>query len=58
MRTTVVVVPFQRAPLGEMAEQIREVIYAYANRVSLAEALGVLEIVKQEVYTAALDDAS
>ena len=41
--------PFQRHHLGDMAEQIKEVIYSYADRVSVAEAIGILEIVKAEV---------
>lgn len=48
--------PFQRAQLGSMAEEIRNVIYSYANRASVAEVLGVLEIVKQEVYQAAFKE--
>ena len=47
--------PFQRAQLGSMAEEIREVIYSYANRASVAEVMGVLEIVKFEVYRASLE---
>ena len=41
--------PFQRHHLGDMAEQIKEVIYSYADRVSVAEVVGILEIVKAEV---------
>lgn len=43
--------PFERAHLGQMAEELRAVVFAYASRISLAEALGVLEIVKQEVLS-------
>jgi len=52
---TVVHGPFQRAQLGNMAEEIRAVIYSYANRASVAEVLGVLEIVKHEVYRASVE---
>lgn len=48
--------PFRRAHLGKMAEEIREVIYGYVDRASVAEVLGVLEIVKQEVYQAAFEE--
>ena len=34
---------------GEMAEKIKAVIYEYSDRVPLALAIGVLEIVKTEV---------
>lgn len=34
---------------GEMAERIEAVIYEYADRVPLALAVGVLEIVKREL---------
>ena len=44
--------PFQRSHLGKLAEELQEVIYTYANRASVAEVLGVLEIVKLEVYEA------
>lgn len=48
--------PFQRAQLGSIAEEIRTVIYSYVNRASVAEVLGVLEILKQEIYRSSLDD--
>ena len=47
---TIIHPPFQRHHLGEMAERIKEVIYEYADRVSVAEVLGILEIVKAEIY--------
>ena len=34
---------------GEMAEKIKDVIYEYSDRVPVALAIGVLEIVKTEV---------
>lgn len=48
--------PFRRAHLNEMAEDIHAAMAKYANRVSLAEAIGILEIVKQEVYQSAFDE--
>jgi hypothetical protein len=52
---SVVHAPFQRAQLGNMAEEIRTVVYRYANRASVAEVLGVLEIVKQEIYRSSME---
>jgi hypothetical protein len=52
---SVVHAPFQRAHLGSMAEEIRAVIYTYANRASVAEVLGVLEIVKHEIHRSSLE---
>lgn len=49
-------VPFKRNHLNAMAAEIRETIYAYVNRASVAEVLGILEIVKQEVYQAAFKE--
>jgi hypothetical protein len=34
---------------GEMAERIRELIYEYSGRVTLAAAVGVLAIVQHEL---------
>lgn len=48
--------PFKRAHLNEMAEEVRDVLYKYVNRASVAEVLGILEIVKQEVYQSAFED--
>lgn len=42
--------PFKREHLGSMADEIKAVIYTYVDRVSVAEVLGVLEIVKHEIY--------
>ena len=47
---TIIHPPFQRHHLAEMAERIKDVIYEYADRVSVAEVLGILEIVKTEIY--------
>jgi hypothetical protein len=41
---------------GEMAERIREVIYEYSGRMTLAAAVGVLTIVQHELMEDA-DDA-
>lgn len=43
---------FQRTHLNEMAERIRELLGDYAGRASWAEVLGVLEMLKLEVYEA------
>lgn len=45
-------VPFRREHLAEMADRLKEVIYSYSDRVSVAEAIGILEIVKAEIFTA------
>jgi len=47
--TNVVNVPFKREHLGELAEALVALMYEYADRISLAEALGVLEIVKAQI---------
>lgn len=44
--------PFKREHLGSMADEIKAVIYTYVDRVSVAEVIGVLEIVKHEIYNA------
>ena len=40
---------FRRQHLQELCDQLKEVIHAYDGRTSLAEVLGVLEIVKHEL---------
>lgn len=40
---------FKPVHLGELAEAIKALIYCYTERVSVAEVIGVLEIVKKEV---------
>jgi|GEM_PF-6262290 len=55
---TVIHAPFRREHCGSMADEILAVVYTYAGRVGLAEALGVLEIVKQELYRESLDEGS
>jgi len=40
---------FQRQHLQELCDQLKEVIHTYDGRTSLAEVLGVLEIVKHEL---------
>ena len=47
--SNVVTVPFRREYLGEMASKIEAVVYEYADRISLAEAIGILEIVKAQI---------
>lgn len=39
----------QHVLAGEMAERIKEVVYEYSDRVSLAAAIGVLAIVQGEI---------
>ena len=40
---------FQRQHLQELCDQLKEVIHTYEGRTSLAEVLGVLEIIKHEL---------
>lgn len=40
---------FQRQRLQELCDQLKEVIHTYDGRTSLAEVLGVLEIIKHEL---------
>ena len=47
--SNVVTAPFRREHLGEMARKIETVVYEYADRISLAEAIGILEIVKAQI---------
>lgn len=47
--SNVVTAPFRREHLGEMANKIEAVFYEYADRISLAEAIGILEIVKAQI---------
>lgn len=47
--SNIVTVPFRREHLGEMANKIETVVYEYADRISLAEAIGILEIVKAQI---------
>lgn len=47
--SNVVTAPFRREQLGDLANKIEEMIYEYADRISLAEAIGVLEIVKAQI---------
>ncbi len=42
--------PFHRASLGNLAEAIRALIAERAGHITLAEAIGVLEIVKIELW--------
>lgn len=45
----VVNAPFKRAQLVKMVEELLNVIYSYADRVSLAEAVGSLELCKAQL---------
>ena len=45
----VVTAPFRREHLGETANKIEAVVYEYADRISLAEAIGILEIVEAHI---------
>jgi len=47
--TKVIALGASRMHLGELAEKIRETIMEYEGRISLAEAVGVLEIVKSDL---------
>ena len=47
--SNVVTAPFRREYLNEMASKIEAVVYEYAGRISLAEAIGILEIVKAQI---------
>lgn len=41
--------PFKRPQLAALRDEIKELIYSYEGRTSLAEAIGILEIVKHEL---------
>lgn len=43
--------PFHRHELGGMADEIMDVVYQYANRITAAEALGVLELCKHQIIS-------
>lgn len=43
---TVVHAPFKRAAIYELTKKLVDTVYEYADRVSLAEAVGAIEIVK------------
>ena len=43
--------PFKRPVLTDLRDELKALIYSYENRMSLAEAIGILEIVKQELIT-------
>ena len=47
--SNIVAAPFKKEHLGTLAEDIQALIYVYVNRISLAEAIGVLEIVKAQL---------
>jgi hypothetical protein len=40
---------FKRQHLDEMVDKILDLVYEYAGRVSVAEAVGVLEICKHQI---------
>ena len=41
---------------GEIAQQIKDVIYAHSDKIPLALAVGVLRIVEQELLNEAIND--
>ena len=41
--------PFKNAALTQMRDEVRAAVMVYAERISLAEAVGILEIVKIEL---------
>jgi hypothetical protein len=47
--TNVIRLPTQNQHLYRLAKELKELIYGYEDRVFLAEAIGVLEIVKTEI---------
>lgn len=47
--SNIVAPAFKKEHLGTLAEDIQSLIYEYVNRISLAEAIGVLEIVKAQL---------
>jgi hypothetical protein len=49
MSETVIPVEFGRSYLTDLRNELKDLIYTYAGRTSLAEAIGLLEIVKHEL---------
>jgi len=47
--SNVITLQFKREHLGQMASKIQDVLYEYSDKISLAEAIGVLEIVKAQI---------
>ena len=47
--SNVVEIPFQRHQVGRLAEDIKALVYSRAGQISMAEAIGTLEIVKNEI---------
>ena len=41
--------PTRRADIQALVEQIKALVYTESGRMSVAEAIGVLEVVKQEI---------
>jgi len=41
--------PTQNGHLYRLAKELKELIYSYKDRIFLAEAIGVIEIVKAEI---------
>ena len=42
-------IPFRKPALTDLRNGIKDLVYTYNERISLAEAIGILEIVKQEL---------
>ena len=40
---------FKRQHLDQMVDEILDLVYSYAGRISVAEAVGVLEICKRQI---------
>jgi chorismate mutase len=41
--------PKQSAAVQQLSDALRELVYSFASRISVAEAIGALEIAKHEV---------
>lgn len=49
----VTALPFRRPVITELSEQIKVLVYSYAGRISIAEAIGILEVVKLQIIEGA-----
>jgi hypothetical protein len=54
--TNVKRLPTQNGHLFRLAKEMKELVYSYDDRIFLAEAIGVLEIVKAEIIKEHSDD--
>lgn len=41
----------RRADIDDLVAELKSVVYEHAGTISVAEAIGVLEIVKQEIWS-------